>query len=116
MTDVLEFPSQRAQGLAYLERHIRILLEAKGADEQLIDYAAKQLSAAYSELTGTEHYSFSVTLPGKLCPADQNSLYEQINEGLEGIREENHALMVKLVAQLVLTQMQLFQHERNDSR
>jgi hypothetical protein len=41
-------------------------------------------------------------------------LYQQINTGLEGIRRENHALLVKLVAQLVLAEVKLFQHERTD--
>ena len=32
MGDVLEFPSQQAQALAYLERQLSLLLRSKGAD------------------------------------------------------------------------------------
>jgi len=33
---------------------------------------------------------------------------------LEGLRKENHALLVTMLAQLVLAQVRLFQHERRD--
>ena len=33
MGDILEFPSQQAQGLAYLERQLREMLAARGADQ-----------------------------------------------------------------------------------
>ena len=39
MGDILEFPSQQAQGLAFLERELESLLRSKGADEQLIAFA-----------------------------------------------------------------------------
>jgi hypothetical protein len=45
--------------------------------------------------------------------ADSSHLYSEIEAGLRGIRAENHALMIELVAQLVLTKVQLFQHERD---
>ena len=38
----------------------------------------------------------------------------QVNTGLEGIRKENHSMMVKLIAQLMLAEVRLFQHERSD--
>ena len=44
MGDVLDFPSQQAKGLAYLDRELRSLLDAKGADQQLIDFTAEQLT------------------------------------------------------------------------
>ena len=39
MADILAFPSQRAQALAYLDRELRQLLLHKGADQALIDFA-----------------------------------------------------------------------------
>ena len=114
MGDVLEFPSQQAQGLAYLDRQLRRLLAAKGADRLLIDFAACQLTQIYAELAESEQYSFSVDLPDCLGQEDRERLYQQINQGLEGVRRENHALMVKLVAQLVLAEVKLFQHERSE--
>ena len=114
MADILEFPSQQAQGLAFLDRQLRTLLEAKGADEQLIDFAANQLTRIYADLSESEQYSFTVDLPDSISRHDHDRLYTQVNEGLEGIRKENHALMIRLIAQLVLAQVRLFQHERAD--
>ena len=114
MADILEFPSEQAQGLAFLERELRQLLATKGADEKLIDFAANQLTVIYSQLTDSEHYRFTVSLPDQLNSADSDDLYQQINAGLEGIRKQNHALLVNLVAQLVLAEVRVFQLERSD--
>jgi hypothetical protein len=114
MGDILEFPSQRAQGLAFLDRQLRELLAAKGADEQLINFAARQLTNMYTQLSESEQYSFTVELPTQLGAQESASLYRQISAGLEGIRKENHALLVNMIAQLVLAQVRLFQHERLD--
>lgn len=113
MGKVLEFPSQQAQGLAYLDTQLRNLLASKGADQKLIDFAAKVLTQTYAELSESEQYSFSIQLPVGISENDSAALNQQINTGLEGIRAESHALMVRLVAQLVLTKLQLFQHERD---
>tara|TARA_R110002072_G_scaffold130059_1_gene268851 strand:- start:21241 stop:21615 length:375 start_codon:yes stop_codon:yes gene_type:complete len=112
MGDILEFPSQQAQGLAFLDRQLRELLTKKGADAQLVDFAAAQLTKMYAQLSASEQYSFTVNLPGHLNDEDRDSLYQQINTGLEGIRKENHALLVGMLAKLVLAQVKLFQHER----
>ncbi len=113
MGKVLEFPSQQVQGLAYLDAQLRILLASKGADQQLIDFAADQLTRTYAELSESEQYSFSIQLPPGIGDNDSEALNRQINTGLEGIRGESHALMIKLVAQLVLAKVRLFQHERD---
>jgi hypothetical protein len=114
VADILEFPSRQAQGLAFLERELRALLTARGADERLIDFAVSQLTGTYAKLSESEQYDFSVELPASVSPAERDQLYRQINAGLEGIRRENHALMVELVARLVLAELRLFQHERSE--
>ena len=114
MGRVFEFPSPQVQGLAYLDRQLRSLLEGKGADQQLIDFAAAQLTQIYAQLRESEQYLFALKLPEGVSDSNRKSLNEQINEGLEGIRRENHAMMVKLVAQLVLAEVRLYQHERAD--
>jgi hypothetical protein len=112
MGNILEFPSQQAQGLAFLDRQLRVLLEARGADDPLIDFATAQLTDIYAQLSESEQYSFTVELPESISVSEKVAIYDQINEGLEGIRQENHSLMVKLAAQLVLAELRLFQHER----
>lgn len=114
MGEILKFPSQQAQGLAFLDRQLRALLAAKGADELLIDFATSQLTQIYAQFSESEQYSFSVELPKSSDREERDRLYQQINTGLEGIRKENHALMVKLIAQLVLAEVRLFQHERSE--
>jgi hypothetical protein len=114
MGRVFEFPSQQVQGLAYLDRQLRTLLESKGADEQLVDFAASQLTQIYAQLSDTEQYIFSLQLPPGISDQDKQNLSEQMTAGLEGIRQENHAMMVRLVAQLVLAEVRLYQHERAD--
>ncbi len=113
MGELLEFPSPRAQGLAYLDRHIRKLLEDRGADEALVDYAAKELTRVYNRFQQGEHYSFSVSLPEGLDEPATIALKLEIESGLEGIRQENHGLMLQLIAELVLTRVQLFQARRD---
>ncbi len=112
MAEILEFPSRRAQGLAFLDRELRALLAARGADQGLIDFAVDQLTGTYTRLSESEQYSFSVELPASIDAAGRDALYRQINTGLEGIRKENHALMVQLIARLVLAELRLFQHQR----
>ncbi|MEH6592767.1 MAG: hypothetical protein V7746_21045 [Halioglobus sp.] len=114
MGRVFEFPSQQVQGLAYLDRQLRTLLESKGADEKLIDFAALQLTQIYAQLSESEQYIFSLQLPPGISEQDKQNLSEQMNTGLEGVRQENHAMMVRLVAQLVLAEVRLYQHERAD--
>ncbi len=114
MGRVYEFPSQQAQGLGYLDRELRNLLESKGADQQLIDFAATQLTKIYAQLSESEQYVFSLTVPAGIAEDDREDLKRQINTGLEGIRQENHAMMVNLVAQLVLAEVRLYQQEKGD--
>lgn len=114
MGQVYEFPSHQAQGLGYLDKELRSLLESKGADQQLIDFAATQLTTIYAQLSESEQYVFSLTVPAGMAEDDREELTRQINVGLEGIRQENHAMMVKLVAQLVLAEVRLYQHEQGE--
>lgn len=114
MGDILEFPSRQAQARAFLEQELRALLTARGADERLIEFAVSQLTRTYARLTESEQYSFSIELPDSLDAADRELLYSQINTGLDGIRRENHALMVELIARLMLAELRLFQHERSE--
>ena len=113
MGNILQFPSQQAKGLAYLDRELRQLLSARGADEQLVDFAANQLTRIYGRLSESEQYSFSIQLPPGLPDEEQRRLEAQINEGLEGIRKENHTLLLELVAELVLAEVRLFQQQRD---
>ena len=41
------------------------------------------------------------------------ALKEEITAGLEGIRQGNHSMLLQLVAELVLAEVKLFQHQRD---
>jgi len=110
--ELLEFPSSQAQGLAFLEREIRQLLAARGADQDLIDYAAGELTRIYSRSNAAEQYRFRVELPESLSAEETAALKADIEAGLEAIRRGNHALVLELVAELVLARVQLFQSRR----
>jgi hypothetical protein len=116
MGTILEFPSQQAQGLAYLEREMRQLLNTKGADEQLIEFATEQLTLIYSRVAESESYRFSVQLPDGLSPDQSAALEEEIHKSLEGLRKENHRQTLELVAQLLLAEVMLFQQTRADEQ
>ena len=82
MGDVLEFPTPKAQGMAFLESQLRDILSRKGADEQLIAFAVEQLVRVYGRINESEQYSFSVHLPDGLSQAETNGLQEEIKAGL----------------------------------
>ena len=113
MGDILDFPTPIAQGMAFLESQLRDILARKGADEQLIAFTVEQLVRVYAHVNGSEQYSFSVRLPEGLSEAQKRTLEDEINWGLESVRRNNHALLLELVAQLVLAEVRLFQHQRD---
>ena len=114
MTNVLEFPSQRVQGLAFLDQQIRELLASRGADPALIDFAADTVKRVYERSVSAENYSFTVTLPEGIAPADAEILRQSIREGVERIRDENHAVVVRLIAELVMAEVRMFQAGREN--
>lgn len=114
MGDVLEFPSQQTQGLAFLERQLRELLLRKGADDALVDFATGQLTRIYRRISTQEQYGFAIELPEGLTREQCAALEADINAGLAGIRRENHGLLLELVAELLLTRVELFQQRRPD--
>jgi hypothetical protein len=115
VTNILEFPSRRAQGLAYLDKKIRELLAARGADDELIDFAASTVKRVYERSVDAENYSFSVTLPEGISNADADALRQSISEGVERIRDENHAVLIRLIAELVLAEVKMFQAKRGQN-
>lgn len=114
MGELLEFPSQQSQGLAYLERQLRELLQRKGADDALVEFATSQLSRIYGRVSAQERYRFTIGLPEGLTREQRSTLEADINEGLAGIRRENHGLLLELVAELLLARVELFQQRRFD--
>jgi hypothetical protein len=114
MAEVLEFPSRESQAYAYLERELGALLLAKGADQALVDFATQTLREVYNELDESSEFRFSVDLPRGISMEDAERLQHQIAEGIEGMRDNHHAVLVRMAARLVLTEMRLFQQQRSE--
>jgi hypothetical protein len=112
MAKILQFPSARIQGLSFLEEQLRELLRNKGADQELMDFAASTVRTIYQESAAAENYSFSLSLPECVDEAGAGELQEQIQQGIAEIRKENHAIIVRLIAELALARVQLFQLQR----
>ncbi|EED35112.1 hypothetical protein NOR51B_1055 [Luminiphilus syltensis NOR5-1B] len=113
MAEVLEFPTRETQAFAFLERELRRLLQAKGADDALIEFALETLTAVYAELDPGHDVAFQVDLPGGITEAETKTLQSQITEGVAAVHRQNHRLMLTLAARLVLAEMRLFQQQRS---
>ncbi len=115
MATILQFPSQQVQGLAYLEEQLRDLLLARGADQELVDFAANTVSEVYQRNAQAENYDFSLELPAAIDESSAEQLQEGIQAGIAGIQAENHAIIVRLIAELVLAEVKIFQYQREDT-
>ena len=113
MGDVLGFPTAQAQGQAYLEQQLRSMLEAHGADDELINFAIDQLTTIYQRVSHRENYRMTVPVPENLSQQDQDKLCTDVESQLQALRAENHGLILQLVAELVMAQVSLFQSRRS---
>ncbi|MDA8590502.1 hypothetical protein N9L12_04845 [Luminiphilus sp.] len=116
MSNILEFPSREKQAYAFLTENLAALLKDKGADETLIAHATALLLKVYGEAKDTKDFSFSVDLPDGLTPAQIAQLQQQIEAGADAQRKHHHSLMIRMAAQLLLTELKLFQHVREEPR
>ena len=53
-------------------------------------------------------------LPSQMTEQEASRLHEDIGAGIEQLREEHHDLTLRLAARLMLTELRLFQRERED--
>jgi hypothetical protein len=113
VAQILEFPSQQAQGLYFLEQRLRALLEGKGADEELVEFANQTLSEIYQRTVAAENYRLGIALPEGLSDAGAEQLQQDIRLAVELLRDDNHTIIVHLVAELVLAHVKIFQYERD---
>lgn len=112
MSQILQFPSQRVQGLAFLEQQLRQLLLKRGADEELMDFASRSVREIYQRNVGAENYSLELHFPAGVGEAEAVQLCETIRSGVETIRNDNHKIVIHLIAELVLAEVKIFQQQR----
>ena len=114
MADILEFPAREKQAFYFSQEQLSQLLSSKGADQTLIDFAIASLTDAYGELQKESDCHFEVRLPGQLTEQEALRLQEDIGAAIEQLRKEHHDLTLRLAARLMLTELRLFQRERDD--
>jgi hypothetical protein len=114
MAEIVQFPTRQRRAFDFLERELAALLQHKGADEALIEFATTTLTEVYDELVRNSDCQFEIRLPPNLSTAEERQLREDITAGIEKLRRDHHDLTLKLAARLVLTELRLFQHERKD--
>lgn len=114
MAEVLEFPSREARAYAFLEQELTALLQARGADQPLINFATRTLREVYGELAESGDHTFRVDLPANTTVDEAQRMQQQIGEGLDTRRREHHQVVIRMAARLVLAEMQLFQQRRDD--
>ena len=114
MADILEFPTREKQAFSFLQEQLSQLLRSKGADQTLIDFAIRSLTDAYAELQKESDCHFEVRLPGQMTEQEAARLQEDIGAGIDQLRKEHHDLTLRLAARLMLTELRLFQRERED--
>jgi hypothetical protein len=109
MAKIIDFPNARIQGLEFLQDQIRHLLEQKGAAAELQEFAAATVRDIYQRVAGAENYSFALSLPESITERDAADLQSQIENNLATIQGANHAVVVRLIAELTLAEVKLFQ-------
>ena len=114
MANILEFPTREKQAFSFLQEQLSQLLRRKGADQTLIDFAIASLTDAYGELQTESGCHFEVRLPSQMTEQEAFHLQEDIGAGIEQLRKEHHDLTLRLAARLMLTELRLFQRERED--
>ena len=113
MSNILQFPSRERQAYAYLKDQLGTLLRDKGADEVLIAHATELLTKVYGDLQGESDFSFSINLPHGLDIEKVQQLQDEIGSGVEALRQHHHSIMIRMAAQLLLTELELFQRSRD---
>ena len=114
MADILEFPTREKQAFSFLQEQLSQLLRSKGADQTLIDFAIASLTDVYGELQKDSDCHCEVRLPSQMTEQEASRLQEDIGAGIEQLREEHHDLTLRLAARLMLTELRLFQREREN--
>ena len=114
MAEILEFPTREAQAFSFLREPRDRLLRQKGAEDQLINYVVASLTDVNSKLQTDSACHFEARLPRHISGPEAETLRQDIAEGIVRLRRKHDDLTLKLAAQLVLAELRLFQHERQD--
>ena len=113
MAKILEFPSREKQAYAFLTAQLASLLREKGADDVLIAHATDLLTRVYGDLQEDSDFSFSISLPNGLANEEITRLQTEIGEGVDALRQHHHSITIHMAAQLLLTELALFQRTRD---
>jgi|GEM_PF-3402858 len=118
MGEVIKFPSNAQQGLAFLEDGVRELMLAKGENETSIEVTLKILKDVYREYGDIGRQSFQIKLPPYLKKEHIVIISQQVTDGIQMLNKEHARVINKLASELILTKLELFRYKNkraNDS-
>lgn len=115
MSNVIQFPSKAAKGMAYLEHGIRSLMESKGESEEVIILTIKTLKEVYKKYGNLGKQHFQLKLPPYLSKDHINAITQQISNGVQMLNQEHAKIINQLAAELALTKVQLYQYQTDNT-
>ena len=111
MGNVIKFPSNEQQGMAFLENGIRELMLSKGESKETINITLNILKDVYKEYGNIVLQHFQLILPPYIKSEHIHLISEQGTEGIQLLNKEHTRVINKLASELVLTKLKLYQTE-----
>jgi len=109
MGEVIKFPSNAQQGMAYLEDGIRELMLSRGENEETINITMDILKDVYRQYGDIGKQYFQLKLPPYLKDEHIQLISQQVTEGIQMLNKEHARMINKLASELVLTKLKLYQ-------
>ena len=109
MGEVIKFPSNAQQGMAFLEEGIRELMISKGESEESIKITLNILKDVYRQYGDIGKQYFQLKLPPYIKDEHIQLISQQITEGIQMLNKEHAKVINKLASELVLTKLKLYQ-------
>jgi len=111
MGDVIKFPSNAQQGIAFLEDGIRELMLSKGENEASIHITLKILKDVFRQYGDIGKQSFQLKLPPYMQDEHIQFISDQVTEGVQMLNKEHARIINKLASELVLTKLELYRYK-----
>jgi len=109
MGEVIKFPSNAQQGMAFLEEGIRELMISKGESEESITVTLNILKDVYRQYGDIGKQYFQLKLPPYIKDEHIQLISQQVTDGIQMLNKEHARIINKLASELVLTKLKLYQ-------
>jgi hypothetical protein len=116
MGDVIKFPSNAQQGLAFLEDGVRDLMLSKGENEASIEITLNILKDVYRQYGDIGQQYFQIKLPPYLKNEHIEIISQQVTDGIQMLNKEHARVINKLASELVLTKLELYKYKNRQAK